>query len=72
MRDQMLQVPGHLHWWDRRDTLARDWLNTNDRHEMAMSTITLLNTITTDETSNRRGLTTCIRRILRTSINDLL
>ena len=31
-------------------------LNTNERQEMMMSTITLLNTIVTDEAANRLGI----------------
>ena len=31
-------------------------LNTNELQEMVMSTITLLNTIVTDETANRLGI----------------
>ena len=48
------------------------WLNTNERQKMVMSTITLLNTIFTDETSNRLGTVRHVLRILQTTINDLL
>ena len=53
------------------ETLARDWLNTNERQEMVMSTITLLNTIyrrNIKSTGNLRH----VLRILETTINDSL
>ena len=40
------------------ETLARDWLNTNERQEMVISETTILNT---DKTSNRWVSATCIQ-----------
>ena len=53
------------------ETLARDWLNTNERQEMVMSTISLLNTIYRRNIKSTGSLRHVLR-ILETTINDLL
>ena len=44
------------------ETLARDWLNTNERQEMVMSTITLMNTIynLSEKKITSTGTATCV------------
>ena len=54
------------------ETLARDWLNTNERQEMVMSTITLMNTIYNLSEKNHIDWDCDVLRILQTTIIDLL
>ena len=52
-------------------TLVRDWLNTNERQEMLLSTITFLDTIYRRNIKST-GTLRHVLRILHTAINDSL
>ena len=72
IQDQMLRLPGFLHWWTKpAETLVCDWLNTNERREMMTSTITLPNTIY-GRNIKSTGTLRHVLRVLQTTINDSL